>query len=892
MARVSQSTPNFGEASQRFIDAHIPAAALLPIVPPDAQISKFGSLDANVLGKSPGRYNNRWQDWRGLGGNYVSEGVTSGSEQIEFAGWPTTSVGVLGRYLPGIDSDAENEDARRLIEETVIQVFGRDADIAERLRGKSPRRLYAFEARFPDDPNRWVRTRRVVYEYAGAQHQLDLQGYGSQYLIAGTHQNLRDEYVWREGFDLAELYGDDRIYQVEDADFLRFLDTFVKNLERAGGKVLSSRGGDAPGLLRQYHDHEPIMPPRELLRALDRLPNTEETFPTRDDAVGVLSSVRAALGFEAEEYTDDVRDWFMAEGWCPDADYFDKIWDSLEQGVRVGRMSIDRYFRNAGIHVTAKLDFPDDGAEEMKAHREAKAEKKAEVEAEAKGLLADLANTFIFGIVNTRQDQGKFAMRRAFTPGVEWTCEDWWKLKALDPDVDLVEAAQDCDRYAGAGGLFVMLRDLNRVHPEVFYHGETRHPDYERGDIVPEPQQDGGTINYVNMRFQSPVIRYANRPPADPRQARADLEVYLEFVGRVFGELAAYELDTLAYMVQTRRRPGHLLFLVGDQGVGKSIYLNSLVSMFDGIGKDMGGQIDGTKLTSDAARRFALARVEGCRIISVKELPDGSTPAQMANITAALKQIVDAGPDADYFQIEQKGKDSRSVQNFARVVISSNYKTAIPLEEQDRRTFYVACGITLDNQPDADYYARLAEVTTNPERLATVYRFLKDRKIGHYDPTKAPPVSRDKLAATVAAIQDPTIRHMTAALETMRYHGRKVFDAQELADLMTAMGDNEFENTGHDDRRKYDVTERSSGLLQAMKRLQRHAAPIGKFKTGDGKSRMPVIYGFNRSRDAWTDVEGRKSALLDMLDEERERVRFTQEHPFENFRGPTKPRTT
>ncbi len=68
-----------------------------------------------------------------------------------------------------------------------------------------------------------------------------------------------------------------------------------------------------------------------------------------------------------------------------------------------------------------------------------------------------------------------------------------------------------------------------------------------------------------------------------------------------------------------------MLFLQGDHGVGKSIYVAMLVSMFDGTGRDQGGQIDGTKMMNEASRRFALANVEGCRIISIKELPDGST---------------------------------------------------------------------------------------------------------------------------------------------------------------------------------------------------------------------------------------------------------------------------
>ena len=58
----------------------------------------------------------------------------------------------------------------------------------------------------------------------------------------------------------------------------------------------------------------------------------------------------------------------------------------------------------------------------------------------------------------------------------------------------------------------------------------------------------------------------------------------LQFVQCIFGKYTRYELDTLAYMVQTGKRPAHMLFLVGDQGTGKSLYAQMLTVMFDGIG--------------------------------------------------------------------------------------------------------------------------------------------------------------------------------------------------------------------------------------------------------------------------------------------------------------------
>lgn len=886
MGSPRTSSLNFGEASQKFVDAGIPAKALLPIAPPDAAVSDNWDIKDKDLGKAPGRWNARAGNWRGLHGALIAQGV-GGAEQTEFMSWPTANVGVLGRYVPGIDSDAVNENGRRLVEDALTETFGRDAAIAERLRGKGPRRLYAFEALAGDDPERWVRTRHVAYRLKGEgeddpAHKLDVIGYGAQYLISGTHPS-GDAYEWHPDFDLADLYPQD-IHRIENADVERFLETLQRMVEERGGKWLRSSGGSAPGLERDYSASDPIMDPDDIMRGLKSIPNTEDNFPEREDAVLILSSVRAALGAEADQYVDDVAGWFTADGWADD-DYFDKIWKSLDTGQRVAQDSLDRIFRKHGLNISAKADFPTNHDDEMREHR---LKKKVQRD-EASDLLDEVAGKFVFSKVNSRTGSEKFQMRRVFDVSVEWPVVSWWKLESLDLDVDLLDRLQGIDRYSDKGGVSVFLRDVARFHPRSFYTGETRNPNYDRGDLVPEEHQDG-TVSYsVNMRFMSQTLVYAKRPPKNPKLATADVKTVVEFMSRVFGEeLLRYELDTLAYMMQTGKRPGHLLFLVGDQGVGKSIYLNMLVSMFDGIGKDQGGHIDGSKLLSDGARRFALASVEGCRIISIKELPDGATVSQMQAITSALKQIVDAGPDADWFQIERKGQDARSVQNHARVVISSNYRTAIPLEEQDRRTFYVMCGITEDNKPEGSYYADLAEVTTNPQRLAAFARFLQERDISHYVPTKAPPVTKDKLAAIILAEPNPIERHMLAALESLRFGGRWIFDGAELCAVMSSMADNEYRNAGIDDRREYDFSAQGGGMI-AAKRMRRYVETLGKFKTSNGVGRLPTVYAFRNAKQKWEKLAGDRNAILNAMDDNRaDFPRLPSEHPIEVFRGSAK----
>lgn len=891
MGTRNPSTPNFEAASQEFIDAGIPEKALLPIAPINARLSGSGDLEEKVLGKAPGRYLAKRDEWRGLGGAIIAAGVSE-EEARSFLSWPTPNVGALGRFLPGIDSDANSEDARRLVEDALAETFGRDAAIAERIRGAGPRRLYAFEALFPDDPDRRVRTRHVAYTLKGdakgdKPHKLDVIGYGAQYLIAGDHANGRDRYEWHPDFPLAGLYKDEVLERIENDDIVRFLDVLKRLVEERGGEWLRASGGSAPGLERDYSKLAPVVDPRDLFDALEQdLPNTEENFPEREDAVSILSAVRAALGEEAEAWGDEVREWFTRDGFADD-EYFDKIWNSLRTGQRMAQDTILRRLAKVGNNLAARQDFPSDHAEEMAPHRE----KKAKQRDARRDLLADAAARYVFGRANSRDGQDTYQIRKIFEPNVAEGFERWWQHKTADDTSGLLLDIQSDERYLGKGGDYQFLRDMAVHYPMSFFVEETRNPNFERGDVIAETLPDGRSLNAINMRFLSQTLRFARRPTKNATRDREDVRVVLEFIGRVFGaerepKQFEYELDTLAYMLQTGKRPGHLLFLVGEQGVGKSIYMSMLLTMFDGKGKDQGGNIDGTKLTNDSARRFALAKVEGCRIISVKELPPGSTASQMANITSSLKQLVDAGPDADYVQIERKGKDSQSVQNFARVCISSNYKTAIEIEEQDRRTFYVECGINLDNKPGEDYYARLTDVTDNPERLAAFARHLMDRDISHYSPMVAPPVTQAKAAAQLASIKEPTKRHMLAALESLRASGRFVFDYRELCNVMSCMSENEFANTSNDDRNHYDPADPGTNTTVG-KLIRRYAEKIGQFKMDGGRKRMPTIYGLKRARPKWASATAHRDDLLDLLDENREQnPRLTRDHPIADYAGP------
>ncbi|MCJ2093210.1 DUF5906 domain-containing protein [Methylobacterium sp. J-072] len=894
----TKSMPSFGAATRPFTDAGIPEEALIPIAPHDAEIFGKGGLNPKNLGKAPGKFLPHKRAWCGLANNsegarYIHEGATA-QDVRERADWPTPNVGVLGRHFPAIDSDAASDHARTLVWGALERAFGRGVLVAERLRGELPRRLYAFECTDPDDPDARVQNWSLYYwlptdPEGDFPHGLDVIGQGKQFVATGIHPS-GSPYRWDRDYDLCDLYGAGELARTDNAGMREFRAVLVEMIEAAGGQVQEGRPGGGGGELRDYSADEPVMAVGAVFRGLESIPNTQANFPSREDLVSVLAKIRAALGVEAEANRDRVEDWATRDGWA-DAEYFDKAWDSLDRGVRqASRDALELFFREHGVFEGARHDFREPISERNQQNIETNKKEAKEQRTRAETYLAEFGKKYLVGQVNLATNNPVCEIRRKAKPEKAVRGLDLWMHRVDWTDISTVEKLRATGCYQpNDNGFWSMLRDLKKVSPKSFFNGETLHPNYDRGEIVVEINPDGTTTQKLNLRYQSQTIRHARNQAADPRQAREDTETMLEFIRRVFGELVDYELDTLAYMVKTGRRPGNLLFLVGESGVGKSTYVLMLRTMFDGIGRNTGGQINGNALVNDGARRFALAGIEGCRIISVRELPEGASPTAMAQITSILKQFVDISGDADFVPIEKKGKDSQTVENFGRFVIASNYETSLKVEKNDRRILYARCGITIENKPSQAYYDRVNAVIEAPERLAAFYRYLRDeRDIRGYNPAKAPPVSNAKLQAQILDLPNSAERHFAAAFELLVSSGREIFDLREFASLASDMSDNECRNSDGkvDDRKRYDLRAPTGQEQAALQYFASRATKLKSFKSPDGKSRLPTIYVINGTVAAKRVVLPDRREVLSVLERDRDRPWRSAQHPLPAFAYP------
>ena len=885
MPRDTVSTRNFGSAVEKFTDAGITRKALIPVAPPNVNISPGASLDKSVLGKAPGRYNSKRDEWSGLYGSVVVDGLDP-KDRDAVLSWPTNNVGILGRAYPGIDSDAETPAARRLVQEAIDEIFDLRR-VAERIRGNNERRLYVLKARNPGKAP--VRTRHVAYtlpDEGDVTHKLDIIGLGGQYLINGEHPS-GENYGWHPEASLSDHDVVANLPVIEDADISEFLDLLQDKVRDAGGEW-NARQGVGKNEIKDPADLDPTFDNATIFKGLDKLPNNEANFPHRDDLVSFLAAARAAAGRNSTDpdFEDELRAWATSDPtWCDDA-YFDKVWDSLDRGVRATPDTLDRIFKRNGIFHQAAQSFDSDSAGASAAVKDAKSAAKA-----VRGdVLAQVASQYVFRDVNTADDNSRVTMRNAWDVAAEWPAHDWFMGESTRSGKYVGEL--HAEYGPKKGDFFPFIRDLAERHPECFYFGFTLDPFHDYGEIVDEFDADAGRSRaMLNLRHLPATIREARKADKNPARSAKDVQTILEFVNRLFGrKLAEYELDTLAFMVQKKRRPGCMLFLVGEPGVGKSTYTQLNLRMFNGS-RGNAGIIDGTKLVNPNSARFALSGIEGCRIVSIKEMPKGRQNSKiLADVTATLKQLVDPGIEGDMVQVERKGKDLVSIRNHARVLLTSNHNDSLEIEAGDRRIFMAEAQITQENRPDQEYYEEINAIIDDPERLAAFYRYLETRPVSHYSPNKAPPSSSAKQERIIAAIANPVERHMRAAMAWLHESGRVAFDRRELTDLMTECAAAEFANTGGGTEAPVDYTkaiEQQKPDVAIIAGLR----PLGKLlhkpemQLRSSKSRAPTIYFFKEFTGRANELDQQhRSKMQDFIYDEQDRG-VLKSHPWALFRG-------
>ena len=716
---------NFAAAAQPFLDAGFPVADLLPIIPPGAALVPKTAIDSVHLGKIPGRFLPHRKLWAGLQGEWPTVGLLP-RWQAQCGRWPTENVGLRAEQFPGLDIDVSSEEARDLVENLSNLHLGK---APARVRDGAPRALLVFRLA-GDEP---IRKMRLAFkDDAGVEHAVEMLGLGQQYVIAGRHPKGA-MYEWREGSDLA-AWGVKGLTKVSAEAARTFFNEVYNEIHDRGWTIVQNlRQRHSPaGLGVAVADTEPLMSTELALGALNAIPNTNEVLPLREDIVGVLAGLKAAIGKEAlrEDVKATAREWAVRHGFA-DEKYFETVWGSLSH-VRVGPHNLVSRARQFGWFDDAPGDFPDDVAvveTKIVAAKAAADDEDAALRAVAEKLVYwPEAERFIV------RATGKLFPHKALNStsdlGIEIAPSGASGTKAASHRLinsRLVREVDGVTYQAGAG-------QLHQTATALLYN---RWKDY--GMTLPTTAADAAIrpwLDHVSYLF----------PNDDER---------------------AFLLDYFAHIVQHRGvKIRFAPILIGAQGIGKDILLNPLVSW---LGETNTRQVEPEDFAPGKFGDFFESE-----LCIVQEI----TRHGKYDYYEKMKAII-SGTAGDKVTINRKYQMPYEVANLVNFVFFSNHSDAITLADDDRRFFVIES--TAAPQKGA-YYSALAAFYADGG-IPAIIAWLKARDLSNFN-AGGQPMMTDAKQQMISESRSPTIRKVADSLTRGTLVARTVLEATELLDLV------------------------------------------------------------------------------------------------------------
>ena len=320
---------------------------LVSVVPPGSMISSKSNIDPASLGKVPGR--------KGRSGWYGYAFTKQRVEPEKIDAWGA-NIGLLGNQFPALDIDSEWEDLTNAVLHWARTYLGK----APVRLSREPRRLLVYRT---DEPFTRI---ALKVEHGGQEHTIEFMGAGRQYVVHGRHPAEVD-YRWSDKSEFDHLPGPLWGYTPEDLtpidreQALSFLESLQKELEARGMECEIKGTGktkeqDAP-------KQEGLMAPnaRALVEVVDRIPNTNDTFPERADYIRMGHAIKAAGGDVAVFHSWAIR-WEgnpnSPEGNDPATVNLD--WNRMQPPFRIGWSWLQDMAANYSDYCPAVDEFEPD----------------------------------------------------------------------------------------------------------------------------------------------------------------------------------------------------------------------------------------------------------------------------------------------------------------------------------------------------------------------------------------------------------------------------------------------------------------------------------------------------------------------------------------------------
>ncbi len=340
---------------------------LLPVIPPDAQISTCSNISAAAKGKSPG---SRLEDGTWIGRNLHK--TEAREEDLDKWNEWGAGVGLRGdETLFFVDIDHMDPDKSSRLQELAELHLGKSfprigqwPKVALPYRSLAP--ITSRHAKFDDAP--------VDGKWPG----IDLISDNPHLVIHGMHPKTRKPYEWPNGFPAR-----DELPEVAPENVEAFFDAVFEEFPVKSNRFQRNYEGPAP-------DPKDLMAPSldELRETVARIPNSHALYPDRDDFIEIAYAIKGAAGPGNEDFALELfREWCERYDGENDPDYVESNFARAKPPIRIGYRRLKRH---AAISLLKPVD-PEEIAKQKRAedrHREMFAPQNTEGEEADSSLVA------------------------------------------------------------------------------------------------------------------------------------------------------------------------------------------------------------------------------------------------------------------------------------------------------------------------------------------------------------------------------------------------------------------------------------------------------------------------------------------------------------------------
>ena len=245
---------------------------LVSITPPDAVPSRRSSLSPAGMGKAPGKQgrDGRWHgyDWINAPAVMLDDLDT----------WGPGGIGLRAEFFPAVDIDCLDPE----LSEAIASIAQRLLGPAPVRVGRAPKQLLVYRTLTPFPRKRlWI----------GAEHLVEILGYGQQYVVSGVHPGTKEPYHWATELPAASM-----LTEVTEEAMDQFLQAVALTVQPLG---FSARRQDSRTRADRLVDQDSLRgDPEAIAAAIRALPNSNELFPTRISYIAVGAAIKAAVGDE------------------------------------------------------------------------------------------------------------------------------------------------------------------------------------------------------------------------------------------------------------------------------------------------------------------------------------------------------------------------------------------------------------------------------------------------------------------------------------------------------------------------------------------------------------------------------------------------------------------